>query len=111
MYTTLQGAKRPVRIAATMIVVDVAWWQPQLAEQTMCPSHTEHQAVVQQPQAASQSHGSVLPLPQDENTQSFQFPTHQLSAMVLVHLAVDIMQFLHWCMSMLATRRRGERRE
>ena len=36
---------------------------------------------------------------------NFQLSVFQLSAMVLVHLTVDLLQFLQWCASLLESRR------
>ena len=107
LFTTLQGARRPARITATMVVLDVAWIQPEFSQKTVCPAHQESLQETQSSKRDLQL--SVLENEKNEgiNSQHYALPLQQMSAMVLVHLVVDTLQFLHWCIELLKQRRRA----
>ncbi len=107
LFTTLQGARRPVRITATMVVLDVAWIQPDFSHQSVCPAHQENLQDSQISKKEWQQIASDNESDEGVSTQQYELPVQQISAMVLVHLLVDTMQFLHWCIELLKQRTRA----
>ena len=59
LVTTLQGTRLPVRITATMVLLDAAWWRPEWEQQQVCPAQNEwllisHQLKELQQQSSNQ---------------------------------------------------------
>ena len=101
LFTTLQGARPPARITTTMVVLDVAWIQQEFSKQNVCAAHQESPQEIQSSKRDWQQ--SVLENQRNGiiDFQQYAFPMQQMSAMVLVHLVVDTLQFLHWCIELL----------
>jgi len=109
LLTTLQGARRPTRISATMVLSDAAWWQPELTHLYVSPVHSDNgQSCLsaKEPPHASEAKedASKEEFGQKMHQQPVSF--HQVSALVLLHLVINVMQFLHWCIGLLTARRR-----
>jgi len=107
LFTTLQGARRPARITATMIVLDVDWIQPEFSQQNVCAAHQETPQEIQSSKRDWQQSAMENERNEGINSQQYALPVQQMSAMVLVHLLVDTLQFLHWCIELLKQRRRA----
>ena len=112
LLSTLQGARRPIRITATMVLLDAAWWQPELTQLYVSPASLDNGRSCQV---------AKIPLPESEvkedmSKKESEHKLHQqgdsyqqVSAIVLLHLALDVMRFVHWCINLMATR--GMQRE
>ena len=106
LFTTLQGARRPARITATMVVLDVAWIQPEFSQQNVCAAHQENLHESQTSKKGRQQLASNKEGNEAIGLKQYVLPVQQISAMVLVHLLVDTIQFLHWCIELLKQRRK-----
>ena len=90
-----------------MVLLDAPWWQPELTHQNVSPVHTEHEQGCQLARSPPHSVAAkeIVGKEEQEGQQQHPVPVQQLSAIVLIHLVIDVMQFLHWCINMLAARR------
>ena len=95
LFTSLQGTRRPVKIAVTMVLFDAAWWRQELEQQQVCPAQKEVLLVSQQVKDLQQHLNEQERVKKEGDQHNFQLSVFQLSAMVFVHLTVDLLQFLY----------------
>ena len=88
-----------------MVLLDAAWWRPELEQRQVCPAQNEVLFVSQQLKDLQQHMSDQERAKKEGDQHNFQLSVFQLSAMVFVHLTVDLLQFLFWCASLLESRR------
>jgi hypothetical protein len=111
LLTTLQGARRPIRITATMVLLDAAWWLPELTQlyaSPVCPGDGQScQEVKDSPLGREVKVDK--PKKEREHKMHQQVNSFQQgSAIVILHLVLDVIRFVHWCITLLP-KGRGQR--